>query len=393
MEKVIALGCNPGGLSVIRSFGTKGIHVIAMTHNRADCGTASRYASEVAWCPDPQDTEALANYLVENEQWHGAYICETGDYFAVALSEHKARLSQYYTIATAEYSMLRNFIEKAETYTRAAECGVPHPRTVEPKTMEELAQYEGELQFPCIIKPVLSHEFVAYFKTKAFIVEDFAELSERFAQVLEAKQPVVVQEIIPGGEHLLERVQMYINSKGEAAFEFFNNKVRQSPPKFGVMRVGVATDQNPVVQEQAKRLMAHVGYQGYCSVEFKRDLRDNKLKLIEVNARLPRNVGLSIGAGIDVPWIIYNDLVKDNQIHVDDYKRVYWIEELTDIVNLIVRDDKSEFKLGEFLKPYFSPHVFGVLWLRDPAPFFKQFGQLFGRFGRERERRRQTKQA
>ncbi|GAJ20505.1 unnamed protein product [marine sediment metagenome] len=58
---------------------------------------------------------------------------------------------------------------------------------------------------------------------------------------------------------------------------------------FGVGRVGISTERNEEVELLAERLMSKANYQGYFSIEFKKDLKDNQLKLMEVNVRMPRN--------------------------------------------------------------------------------------------------------
>lgn len=375
MGKVIVIGCNVGGLAVIRSLGRRGIDVIALSHNPADFAHTSKYVTEYAECPHPSDEGAFIDFLLDRaDRWGGALILETGDYHAVALAKHKPELVAHYRLVTPDWDMLRRFIEKQHTYALADECGVPHPRTLTPTSRADLDATRDNGLFPCILKPIRSHEFVRLFKTKSFTIRDFDMLVEKFALCQEADQPVMIQEIIPGSDANLERVQTYVNSDGNFSALFFNNKVRQNPPQFGVMRVGVSTPRNPDVEELTCRLLTHMGYRGYCSVEFKRDPRDGLLKLIEINARMPRSGWLAIASGVDFPWLIYQDLVHRNPVIVDSYiEHSYMIELYADVLNALWRDNRRAIGLRGYLRPYLARHrVFAVLSWRDPKPFLAQ---------------------
>ena len=191
---------------------------------------------------------------------------------------------------------------------------------------------------------------------------------------LKAGQEVMVQEIVPGPESNLYKMQGYINSKGQMAAKFFWIKLRQHPPMFGVGRVGVSQERNDEVEEMSMRLMKEANHTGFCSIEFKKDPRDGILKLMEVNIRMPRNNVLATSAGVNFPWITYNDLILDNQLVVNDYTvNQYWIEFYADMYNILFNRKKDNIRFKDYLKPYLSRNkAFAVLSLKDPIPFFKQ---------------------
>ena len=67
MNKVIVMGCNVGGLAVIRSMGRRGLHIIALTHNTRDFAQYSKYVAEKEFCPDLSDEEAFIKYLIDRQ--------------------------------------------------------------------------------------------------------------------------------------------------------------------------------------------------------------------------------------------------------------------------------------------------------------------------------------
>jgi predicted ATP-grasp superfamily ATP-dependent carboligase len=243
--------------------------------------------------------------------------------------------------------------------------------------MAELEEAIDSLNFPVMIKPINSHEFVPIFGTKLFIIDSPSELRDKFQQTLDANQPIVISEIIPGSDYkTLERVHMYVNSQGDVAVAFCNLKLRQTPPMYGVMRVGRSTAPNAEVLELATKLLQAIDYRGFASVEFKRDHRDNLLKLMEVNIRMPRSLPLPIASGVDFPYLIYRDLVHDDQIIIKEYNPETYLIEITADLADFIRYDKNR-NLRQFVQPYLARHkTFSYLDFSDPMPFLNQ---TFGR--------------
>ena len=95
----------------------------------------------------------------------------------------------------------------------------------------------------------------------------------------------MVQELIPGGDDELYTVGSYIDAAGTVLGLFSGRKLRQSPPGIGTCRVGEAVWVQEAV-DAALRLLRAFNFQGVSQVEFKRDPRDGRFKLMEVNPRL-----------------------------------------------------------------------------------------------------------
>ena len=65
---------------------------------------------------------------------------------------------------------------------------------------------------------------------------------------------------------------------------FCGRKLRQTPPVVGTCRVGEAFWVDEIV-EAAFRLLRAISFHGVSQVEFKRDQRDGRFKLMEINPR------------------------------------------------------------------------------------------------------------
>jgi predicted ATP-grasp superfamily ATP-dependent carboligase len=377
-DKVIVMGCSLTGYAVIRAFAKRNIHIIAMTYEKRDVAQLSKYVSEIVQSPSPDDEEHFITCLIQNaDRWAGALILETADSAAIALSKNKEVLSEYYRIATPDWDVLRIFIEKEKTYALAKQHDIPHPKSIPLFRLEDLKGI-SDILYPCILKPVRSSEFTSRFHVKNFEINNDRELKEKFKICLDAGQSMILQEIIPGPDDNLYKMQGYVNSHGMQVGKFFYRKLRQHPPHYGIARVGISTDRHPDVERLTEELLSRANYRGYFSNEFKLDPRDDQLKLIENNCRMPRSGMLALACGIDFPWLIYQDLVLDQQSDVAHYQTgTYWIDFWTDIYDSLFRRKDEEIPLRDYIGPYLARNkVFSDLNFRDLRPFL---GVMFNR--------------
>src|SRR5205814_1680031 len=148
--------------------------------------------------------------------------------------------------------------------------------------------------------------FKRRFRRQAFRCQSAAEVEDAYGRA-EAFEPMV-QELVPGGDDHLYSVGSYVARDGRALGVFCGRKLRQTPPVVGTCRVGEALWVEEIV-DAALRLLRAFAFHGLSQVEFKRDPRDGRFKLMEINPRLWQWHGLAAACGVDLPRIAYADLV------------------------------------------------------------------------------------
>jgi len=109
-------------------------------------------------------------------------------------------------------------------------------------------------------------------------------------------------------------------------------------------------------------LLAAFGFRGVSQVEFKRDPRDGRYKLMEINARLWQWHGLAAACGVDVPRIAYADLTGavPPDASMDGTGKRWAITLLP----------------GERPAPQRPPYVDAVFALDDPKPGFVHLARV-----------------
>jgi D-aspartate ligase len=188
-------------------------------------------------------------------------------------------------------------------------AGVDVPRTHYPRHGAEARAAAEEIGLPVLVKPEHPVGFKQRYRRQAFRCETLDEVEDGYKRAEEFG--AMVQELIPGGDDTLYTVGSYVARDGQPLGVFSGRKLRQTPPGIGTCRVGEAVWVQDVV-DAALRLLDALDYFGLSQVEFKRDPRDGKFKLMEINPRLWQWHGLAAACGVDLPRIAYADLVGEN---------------------------------------------------------------------------------
>jgi predicted ATP-grasp superfamily ATP-dependent carboligase len=377
VKPAIVISTYTMGLGVIRALGRMGVPVIAMYYDHRDMGYVSRYVREAIRVPHPAECEQQFIDLLVDQAEHCQHglLMPTSDAALVAVSRHKACLEQHYIVGCTEWEITEQFIDKKCTYALGEAIGVPVPKTIVPRSVEQVEQYGATTEFPCLVKPCQSHLFYAKFKQKMIEVHNLDQMLAVFQQAAQSGLDVVLQEFIPGSDTLGVNYNSYFWD-GEAVVEFTAEKVRNAPPRFGSPRVAISKEVPEVIAPGRKILQA-MGFYGFSCTEFKKDPRDGVYKLMEVNGRHNLSSMLAVRCGVNFPWLHYKHLTQNETPSPMRFQQgVYWIDIIRDLRYSITHHQHEQQTLTQYIRPYLKRHVFAVLSLRDPRPFFKRLADL-----------------
>jgi len=182
---------------------------------------------------------------------------------------------------------------------------------------------------------------------------------------------ILIQERIPGGgDHQFSYCA--VCREGEVYASLVAQRSRQYPVEFGNASTFVETTSQPVVEEAGRRFLESIGLDGMAEVEFKFDPRDGKHKILDVNLRPWGWHALGKAAGIDFPYLLWQQAVGLPVPPVTSQKRAAWIREITDVVAIAKsRDRMAEIK--RLLKAAVSAKLtLATFRITDPLPFFAE---------------------
>lgn len=315
LPPAILLGRAAGNaLSVARSLGRQGVTVHLLCEPDSADGY-SRYACKIdnSWRPRVQDSWAECLLGPASAHLEGAVLLAFSDAGIETLMEHRDELAGRFILDLCNPAAQHTLLDKLATYRAALAAGVMAPRFWRATCAEEVHANRRDYIYPMLVKPLLSEPFQRVFHTKYFRARDFDEVVDAYERTAAAGQKVLLLEEIPGSDDQLCSYYTYIDADGTPLIDFTKRVIRRFPESQGNACYHV-TDHLPELRDLGLRLFRSVGLVGIGNVEFKRDARDGKLKLIECNARFTAANRLLAASGYDLGGFVYNRLVGRPQV-------------------------------------------------------------------------------
>ena len=305
-----ALACVMGDADVLRALGLAGIPC-AVVAEPGSPGRYSRFAHVVLDWADAWDQPTV---LVEVLERFGAAQPESPVLFydqdrdLLLLSRYRERLRRYFRFVIADAPLVESLVDKREFAALAERLGLPVPysRTLDPRT----DAVPHDLPFPLLIKPRVRRndrwEGIAQ-GAKALRCDGLDQLRALWPRLAAASVPVLLQELIPGPETRIESYHVYVDERDETVAEFTGRKIRTWPPAYGDSTALVTTDA-PDVAALGREVVRRLALRGVAKLDFKR-APDGTLYLLEINPRFTLWHHLGACAGVNIPALVYHDLV------------------------------------------------------------------------------------
>lgn len=376
---VVLQASGPNALGIVRSLGRAGVPVIACDHDPRALGLLSRYARP-ALTADPltepgrfvDDLAALGRTLPER-----GVLFATHDEAIAAIGPREQELSAWFARPWSPWAAMERIMDKGHQHAAAREAGFPVPATVQPRDEADVRAAGRELRFPVILKPRYAPEFRRRFRAQVLQAETPEELLRRYADA--APYGPQVSEVIPGGDDRLWTLGSYRDAAGRPLASFTGRKLAQWPPRFGTARAAEAR-WDPALAERGHRLLDALGFHGISQVETKRDPRDGRDYLIEVNPRSWLWIGLATAVGVNLPHACHLDAIGRGRIwpagHRGGRRWTLIGKHLLASAREIRAGRYSPAELVRSLRP---PVADGVIDLRDPRPALALYGRILRR--------------
>jgi predicted ATP-grasp superfamily ATP-dependent carboligase len=176
-----------------------------------------------------------------------------------------------------------------------------------------------------------------------------------------------VQEFIPGDGREQFGYGAFFKD-GRAVGSMVACRRRQHPPEFGRASTYVETVDIPEIETLSQRFLQAIDYYGLVEVEFKRDSRDGRYKLLDVNARAWGYHTLGRRAGVDFPHLLFADQLAEPVAPCRAVPGIRWMRFVTDLPTALVEMRHGRLGLRSYLASVRGSHTEAVFSPRDPLP-------------------------
>jgi len=382
LKPVLVLdGERESALAIVRSLGRNGLRVEIGSSKTSPLAALSKYCSCHFIYPNPLvDVPGFRRALLgQLQQRSYSLVIPVTDLTICPLMGIRDSVEGLARLAMASNEALALALSKSRTYDLASTFGVPIPKTVIVRDVEELHGLQDRLTYPVVIKADRSKIWpsngrgqdisVAYVFTPK-------ELNARVSQLL-VLGPVVLQEHIRG-----EGVGIgALAEAGETLFAFQYRRLHEVPLTGGASSYRVSEAVDPELISYASSLVKGLCWDGVAMIEFKMNREVCKAYLMEINGRFWGSLPLAVAAGADFPAYLFDLMVNQRREFPAAYKvgvrcrqlsrEVEWLKEV--LVRRRVANTKVQFPsyrriLLDSCRLLNPAEYSDTLDIRDPRP-------------------------
>lgn len=366
-----------GGLGAARALARRGVAVTSIAYDATDPSLDSRYPQETfVVAGSDHEREARILEILDGMPNQGAVILTSSDRLVELLSRCENELLGKFRYAIPKRKLLQALNDKRQETKLIASLGFDLPKTIQdlPSNPEDL---EKQLRFPVIFKPYI-FSANSQFPKKNEVVNDKESLRIFYQRWQDALPHLVAQEVIPGPDSYSWVSSCTFNHAHELLDCGIKQKLRAFPAHFGGSTYAVSRT-NAEMERLTRELGEKLEYVGHAGVEFRWDARDECYKYIEINPRLPANVGFDEACGLPTVWNSYRVALDKVAGHSGAAQKdgLYFLDLKFDLMSQ--RTDRTPFVkiLATYMKLVFKPTNGMYFELGDPKPALTVAARFF----------------
>ena len=373
---VIVFGAHITALAVIRAFGRARIPVFVAGRNRTTIKRSRWYQPvPVEDIDELADVAHLTRFL-RRLPFERSVLFPCSDRWTLSLASLPAEVAAVHVPVAARAEVVRVLVDKQLFADATAAHGVPAPRVLRPAQLADIADDELHLFF---IKPRNSQAFADRFGSKALQIHGRVQASQLLRELADAGIEVMLQEFIPGPPTGHVFLDGYVDRSGTMRACLARRRMRMYPRPFGnsTLSVTIAPADAAGAIDALKKLFGALGYVGLFDAEFKFDERDQRFKVLEVNARPWWQLELMAASGLDVCTMAYRDAIGETVATIADYRvGRTWVNPVPDLTAWWTGLNQGDRTGGFPMRAWFTGPNTICSW-DDPLPAIDEIARFF----------------
>ncbi len=317
---VITSGGSPAAFDIVRTLAMAGIRTAVASSQRDDIAYYSRNCSGKIFLPPFQrsNEEEIAQCLeaFARQQKELPVLYYASDAELSFVWRYRNRLSSWYKFLLPPDDLLECLFNKVSFSKFAKNYGLPVPETVIVKNADDLSGAVSLIQYPCIVKPAFSMDWVweteeqkikfGPYKKALRRISSKEELID-FCRALPARNSgYLIQSYIEGGDENILSFHGYFDEQSRCVGYFIGRKIRTYPPHTGGSAY-VRTIYHPTLAQLSVEYLQRIQFRGIAKIDFKWDPRDEEFKILEINPRYNLWEVVGAFAGANLVYIAHQD--------------------------------------------------------------------------------------
>lgn len=379
-----------GGLNLVRPLGFARIPTIVVSPDPRAAALSSRYCTGRCLVPPLENKAMMAEALMEagdrvaSALGGRAPLFYGNDDYLELVHTYREEFSRRFLLQLNDPEVTCALIDKDRFARLARDRGLPVPRTL--TWGDAGADSMGEVEGPVLVKPKSAvdweespvHRLLLGGQGKALVFENGRKLMEH-PQAARLRDQLTIQEFIPGGDDHLWSFHGFADEESNVLASFIGRKVRTFPASTGASSfLEMAYDDN--LEAVGRDIVARVPLKGPFKIDLKRDPRNGRLYMLEINARFNLWHHMAARNGINLPLVAYDYLVRGTRPAGSRYRTAYkWLDFRLDWQAFRELSDRGELSLMRWLGSLLlSRKVYSVFSWTDPVPYMRLWSGRLG---------------
>jgi len=301
----VVAGLDLNGLGVVRSLAGEGVPTLVLDTGFLKPTAATRFGRRirVPALSGAGFIEALRSVAARFAEKPVLFLTQEGSVETVAAA--LADVSASYHLTMPNLDVMKSLMNKGGFQKLAEELNCSVPRSVR-LTRDGAAGVISSLRFPCVVKPLTKEDsYSAKFK-KAYKVESADELERLWLMLRDTAGEMIVQEWIEGSDSEVYFCLQY-RPRSAPPVSFVGRKICQWPPLVGgTASCAPAPEVHDELVSLTNTFFDRVGFVGLGSMEYKRDVRDNRFYMVEPTVgRTDYQEEIATLNGVNLPYAVY----------------------------------------------------------------------------------------
>ncbi|MGI9260005.1 MAG: hypothetical protein ACR2QQ_14305 [Gammaproteobacteria bacterium] len=387
-KKVLVLGNYRLTLTVIRSLGRAGYHVIVGSDMKRCFTDYCRYTNETWRHPSIKHDESrfitALNKFLERSQ-DTPLIFPVGDSQISCISRNLDRLPKSVVVAMPEPATAMDCENKSRMQEVVAKLGIPQPKSEKACNLSELQMLVERIGCPAVIKP--NDSLTPFFGEKAIIINSPDELTESMPAWPEGHNHLLVQEFARGERYNCQ----FIAVRGEIVC-YFEYKVLRTDRRndTGYLVEGISAQPTPKLKMLSEALAQELEYSGAGCAQFFFDRTSGAVFFLEINPRLAATCALPFHCGYDLPRLAVENAEylagtrskpSEERRNYPIGKRTAWLMGDLEAIRRDVRAEKCNLPsalawLGDSTMALLRTDCHVTWWWKDPLPSLVTLGRF-----------------
>jgi D-aspartate ligase len=296
------------------------------------------------------------------------------DIDALNLSIIKDEVKDDYHLMVGDREPTETLVNKSKFYHALEKNHIEYPKTYFPNDLESAKQIGKKIHFPVFIRPAITQLFQnAFGPGKGFIAESHPELLKYYRLAESKKVEIMFQEILLGPPENSLQLEGYFDKNFCSTGLFARQRLRIWPLDFGNTTLCTSIPLSKLASEskQLTKFIKNIGYNGVASAEYRKNPKDDKNKILEINARVWFHSWLSAKCGVNIFLSSYLDAIgekiESKQEYATGVKSIY--------IDYDIKSSRTMFQRGELTALEWLSSLRGVrqtalFELNDAYPFF-----------------------